>query len=163
MVTGRPCPQWHSDYVGCRFLVTYSGAGTLFAPPEAVLSEQGTAGPSFGGGRGRGGGGGIRIDESLALRAEPFDFLFLKGRASAAAVEAAAAAEAEAASRSPLRRWLLSFGGDNENSRNSPSPSRRSLLAVGAVHRSPAGASEGENPRLVLTVDDACECCGDGG
>ena len=181
VVTGQSCPKWHSDYVGCRCLVTYAGHGTLFAPPEAVLSAEearkrrrsrggrrqaAAAAAAAAAARGAGAeraaapplGGGIPVDESLVLRAEPFDFLFLKGRASAAAVgaakEAAAAAEA-VARRPPLPRWLLPRGGGGGRA----SPSRRALLAFGAVHKSPAGASE-ESPRLVLTVDDACECCG---
>lgn len=170
VVAKQQCPKWHSDYVGCRCLVTYAGRGTLFAPPEAVLSaaearrrerrrnredKENNAAGSFGLD-----GGGIPVDESLVLQAEPFDFLFLKGRASAAAVAAA-----EAAARSPLQQWLGSWGGGgggNLSQGRAPLPPRpSSLLAIGAVHKSPAEASE-ESPRLVLTIDDACECCGGG-
>ena len=177
--------------------MTYSGKGTLFAPPQAVLSaaearerrerrwrrrwEQHAAaaeGRRENGENGEfekekienGSGGGIPVDESLVLQADPFDFLFLKGKASAAAVrgaeEGVAAATAAAASSSPLRPWLFGRSNNEPQASSLPpprlsSPPSRSLLAIGAVHRSPAEASE-EAPRLVLTVDDACECCGGG-
>lgn len=178
VVTRQSCPKWHSDYVNCRCLVTYAGKGTLVAPPEAVLSaeearrrrrrrgkqqqaaataacttggEEEGDGPALGGGGG-GEGGGIPVDESLVVQAEPFDFLFLKGRASAAAVGGAEAARAPP----PLWQRLLDGGGSRREAGASP---HRSLLAIGAVHKSPPEASE-ECPRLVLTIDDACECCG---
>lgn len=157
VITKQSCPKWHSDYVGCRCLVTYAGPGTLFAPPAAVSLSR----SSGGGGVGGGGGGGsvIDVDERAAVQVEPFDFLFLKGRVSAAASSPAWTLP----SPTPLRELAASLFSQNnqhpqQHQQQPPLPPRRSVLALGAVHKSPADASE-EFPRLVLTVDDSCECC----
>jgi len=134
----QPCPKWHADTVGARALVTFAGKGTQYLPNNRVRRGWDSIGaPVVAGVRVESGGSGAE-QHRLFEQAGAWDVLVLKGHACPG------------------------------------------MAGMGAVHRSPpvvedeedccdeqgeqcAAAEDALAPaastRLVLTVDDACECC----
>mmetsp|Transcript_31118 Transcript_31118/g.88244 ORF Transcript_31118/g.88244 Transcript_31118/m.88244 type:complete len:112 (+) Transcript_31118:778-1113(+) len=72
-VTTALCPRLHTDKVPARLLVTYAGAGTLYASNASVDRARLLVPPEA-----RGNDGAIRPEGSL-LQAAPGDILLLKG------------------------------------------------------------------------------------